>query len=69
MFSLPAKARKVLYKIQWFTTGLTGLTAVYFGLVQEALPQWYGVTVGMLAFVWTYTGTTADSNVPDNDGQ
>lgn len=61
-----AKWRKILYKAQWATTGATGLVGVYFGAQQEALPQWYGVTVACLAFVWTYTGTQADSNVtPD----
>lgn len=61
-----SKWRKVLYKVQWATTGATGLIGVYYGTQQEALPQWYGVSCACLAFVWTYTGTAADQNVVDD---
>lgn len=59
--------RKVLYLIQWITTGLTGAGAIYFTAVNED-PQWFKVLIAILAFVWTYTGITAQQNVPGGGG-
>jgi len=61
------QARKVLYLIQWITTGITGAAAIYFA-TQPEVPGWFTVTVAILAFVWTYTGITAQQNVPTRGG-
>lgn len=56
--------RKVLFLLQWLTTGATGVLGIVF-TAQGNVPTWYTVTVACLAFVWTYTGITAQGNVPD----
>ena len=64
------RARKVLYFLQWLTTGATGVLGVILTAREAAVPEWYTVTVAVLAFVWTYTGLTAQTNVdsePDPD--
>lgn len=62
MNPLPAKVRKFLYRVQYLTTGATTLTGVGFAAAHAALPQWYGVTVAVLAAGWTYLGMTATAN-------
>jgi len=57
------RVRKVLYFLQWLTTGATGVLGVIFAAREAAVPEWYTVTVAALAFVWTYTGRTAETNV------
>lgn len=59
--------RKFLYLVQWITTGLTGAAAIYFTAINED-PQWFKVLIAMLAFIWTYTGITAQQNVPGGGG-
>lgn len=67
MFEIPAKIRKVLYTVQYITTGATGLVAVGYGAASHALPQWYGISVAVLSAGWTYLGMTASAHVPDSD--
>jgi hypothetical protein len=62
------EARKVLYLIQWITTGLTALGGIYFATIQEPTPQWFTLVVALLAFVWSYTGITAQQNVTTRGG-
>ncbi|MDB5716456.1 MAG: hypothetical protein JWO15_3853 [Sphingomonadales bacterium] len=59
-------ARRILYLLQWITTGATGVLGVIFA-AQSDVPRWYTITVAVLAFVWTYTGVTAQTNVTDTD--
>lgn len=61
-------ARKVLYLVQWITTGLTGIAGLYF-TSQGSTPDWYTTLVAVLAFVWTYTGVTAAQNVSSGGGE
>lgn len=55
--------RKVAYFLQWITTLATGVLGVVFTAREAAVPEWYTVTVAVLAFVWSYTGLTAQTNV------
>lgn len=55
--------RRALYLLQWITTGATGVLGVIFA-TQQDVPQWYTIAVAALAFVWTYTGLTAQANTP-----
>jgi hypothetical protein len=55
-------ARKVAYLLQWLSTLATGILGVIFTAGDE-VPEWYTVTVAVLAFVWSYTGLTAQTNV------
>lgn len=57
------EVRKTLYVIQWITTGLTGALGIYFTAQGDDVPQWYTIAVAVLAFLWTYTGVTAQQNV------
>ena len=54
--------RRVLYLLQWLTTGATGVLGVIFA-AGDTVPEWYTITVAVLAFIWTYTGITAQGNV------
>lgn len=58
-------ARRTFYFIQWVTTGLTGILGVVF-TARGDVPDWYTVTVAALAFLWTYTGVTAQTNVTES---
>lgn len=58
--------RRLLYLVQWVTTGATGVAGVVF-VALEDVPTWYTITVSALAFVWSYTGLTAQSNTPAPD--
>jgi hypothetical protein len=53
--------RKALYLIQWLANGVVGVLGIVF-TTQGQSPAWYVLTVACLAFVWTYTGITAQSN-------
>lgn len=55
--------RRFLYFAQWVTTGLTGVLGVVF-TARGDVPDWYTVSVAVLAFVWSYTGLTAQANTP-----
>ena len=58
-------ARKALYLIQWITTGVTGVLGLVYTFQGDGNPpHWYTVTVACLAFVWAYTGITAQGNTP-----
>lgn len=59
--------RRFLYFVQWLLNGATGVAGIVF-VSQGDVPDWYTITVAALAFVWTYTGLTAQSNVTDPDG-
>ena len=59
-------ARRLLYTLQWLTTGATGVLGVIFA-ANDDVPDWYTITVAVLAFVWSYTGLTAQSNTPKPD--
>lgn len=54
--------RKALYLIQWLVNGVTGVMGIIFTAQGES-PAWYVLTVACLAFLWTYAGITAQSNV------
>lgn len=60
--------RKILYLVQWITTGATGVLGVIF-TAQGDVPQWYTIAVTALAFLWTYTGVTAQTNTPPSPPQ
>lgn len=55
--------RRLLYTLQWITSGATGILGVIF-VAEGDVPDWYTTTVAVLAFVWSYTGLTAQSNTP-----
>lgn len=55
--------RRFLYFVQWVTTGLTGVLGVIF-TARGDVPDWYTIAVAVLAFVWSYTGLTAQANTP-----
>lgn len=56
--------RRFLYFVQWVTTGLTGIGGLYFATTDASTPNWYTLTVAILAFAWSYTGVTAQVNTP-----
>lgn len=59
-------ARKALYTLQWLISGAMGVLGIVLsvnGYGVTDLPAWYSTTALVLAFVWTYTGITAQSNV------
>jgi 4-hydroxybenzoate polyprenyltransferase len=56
------KLRKALYLAQWVLNGVTGVLGIVF-TAQGDTPEWYVLTVAVLAFVWTYAGITAQTNV------
>lgn len=58
-------ARKVAYLIQWVANLATGILGIIFlNDAQDGVPNWFTVAGLVLAFVWTYTGLTAQQNVP-----
>ncbi len=58
--------RKALYTVQWIVNGVMGvLGIVYLNDSNDGVPQLYTLAGLILAFVWTYTGLTAQKNTPD----
>lgn len=60
--------RRFLYFVQWAANLATGIAGIVF-LNDNApgVPKWFTVTGLVLAFVWTYTGLTAQTNTPSAD--
>lgn len=57
--------RKALYLIQWITSGIMGVLGIVFLNDSEpGVPSQYTLAGLILAFVWTYTGITAQTNTP-----
>lgn len=60
------RVRKALYALQWVAGLVMGILGIIltaqFGI--EHLPDWYTITGLVLTFVWTYTGTVAQTNTP-----
>lgn len=67
MTDLSPRVRSILYKLQYVTSLLTLLVGVGYAAAGNALPEWYGITVAVLAALWTYTGITADAHVAKVD--
>lgn len=62
------QARKVLYIVQWIANLVLGILGIVFlNDGTEGVPQAFTVAGLILAFVWTYTGLTASSNVTPVD--
>jgi hypothetical protein len=64
MTNFPPKVRQTLYRIQYIVSGIMLLIGVGYAASTTELPEWYGVTAAVLSALWTYTGITADRNVP-----
>jgi hypothetical protein len=64
MTNFPPKVRQTLYRIQYVVSGIMFLIGVGYAASTTALPEWYGVVTAVLSALWTYTGITADRNVP-----
>jgi hypothetical protein len=73
------KVRKALYVVQWIISLVMGALGIVLAAQNggpENLPGWYNTATLVLAFVWTYTGITAQGNVetvdynvdPDGEG-
>jgi hypothetical protein len=59
--------RKALYLVQWITSGVMGVLGIVLAANNggvDNLPGWYSTAGLVLAFVWTYTGITAQTNTP-----
>lgn len=62
------RVRKVVYAVQWVGSGILGAIGVaLFAIDPSGIPLWYTVAVGVVSFLWTYTGFTANRNVTGND--
>lgn len=61
--------RKALYFVQWVANGVIGVLGIVFTAKGDS-PAWFILTVACLAFLWTYAGITAQTNVatPDDPG-
>jgi hypothetical protein len=60
------EVRKVLYLIQWVISGVSGVLGIVLAANSggvDSMPGWYVTANLVLAFIWTYTGLTAQSNV------
>lgn len=55
------EVRRYLYLLQWIVNLVMGATAVVLVALGQN-PLWYVITTGVLNFVWTYTGLTAETN-------
>jgi hypothetical protein len=63
--------RRALYTLQWIASGAMGVLGIILaanGNGVDDLPGWYNTTALVLAFVWTYTGITAQTNTPAPPG-
>lgn len=59
--------RKVLYVAQWLTNLVMGILGIVFlNDSHEGVPSQFTLAGLIAAFVWTYTGITASSNVPED---
>lgn len=60
------EVRKYLYLAQWVINLAMGVLGIVLSMNGDGitdLPEWYLVTSLVLAFVWSYTGITAQTNV------
>jgi len=61
------EVRKYLYLLQWVLSGVSGVLGIVLAANTDggvsSMPGWYVTANLVLAFVWTYTGLTAQSNV------
>lgn len=57
--------RKTLYLLQWLSGLVMGVLGIVFlNDAAKGVPSEYTITGLVLAFVWTYTGVTAQQNTP-----
>lgn len=61
--------RKALYLIQWIVNLVMGaLGIVFLNDSTPGVPQWFTVAGLVLAFVWAYSGLTAQNNTHPEEG-
>lgn len=60
--------RKALYLVQWLVNLVMGVLGIVFlNDNLDGVPTQYTLAGLILAFVWTYTGITAQTNTPPAD--
>jgi len=61
------EVRRTLYILQWAVSLVMGVLGIVLSVNGDGvsdLPTWYVTTGLVLSFVWSYTGITAQQNVP-----
>lgn len=57
--------RKIAYIFQWVVNLALGILAIVFlNDSTPGVPQWFVITGLVFNFIWSYTGLTAQQNVP-----